>query len=205
MRRGPARTASAGSLKRWIALGFYATLAACLPVAAATAEPAASHQADLDSDYQAMVEPAMDFLDLINRKFPERECVRDRGQLNDDYARIELSLLQMFLVRDDLRQDLREIAMRLATFHPLAPGERGRPIPLAIPPTTESEKAMNARVVQARIALWRKLDELDSKYPASPEARSSEKMGFLITSKDRGWRPDKPTRVLHESEDCGPA
>jgi hypothetical protein len=182
-----------------------ATAAGCIPDSAMAANAAVVDQADVDADYQAMVEPVMGFLHLINRKFPERECVRDRGQLNDDYAKIELSLLRMFVIRDDLRKDLREIAMRLATFHPLPANDRGREIFLVVPPTTESEKAMNAMVVQARIALWSKLDELDSKYPASAAAVTGDKMGFLITTKDRGWRPDKPTWVLHEREKCGPA
>ncbi|HEY0131314.1 MAG TPA: hypothetical protein VGB57_07905 [Allosphingosinicella sp.] len=185
---------------------FALCIAAAAPALASAAPPAAAPVArgeDLDAEFQAMTQPFMDFLNLITRRFPERECVRDRSLLNAEYGKIELSLQQMFVVRDDLRKDVREIAMRLATFQPLPAELRHRDIPLALPPKTESEKAMIARVVQARTALWKKLDALESRFPASAAALASKEMGFIITVDDRGWRPGSPGQVLNERKQCG--
>jgi BMFP domain-containing protein YqiC len=185
------------------ALCAAATLA-CVTPAAARAEPAATKKDDIDAEYRAMTEPVMRFLDLVNRKFPGRECVRDRSHLADDYDKVALSLAQMFVIRDDLRKDLRELAMRLATFQTLPADVRHLAIPMAIPPATDSEKAMNAMVYRARTALWKKLDELEAQFPATAAAETG-KLGLIITTDDTGWRPDKPTRLLHKPNECGPA
>jgi hypothetical protein len=159
-------------------------------------------QNDVDQEFQAMTQPAMEFLNSINEKFPGRECVRDRSRLPADYDQIALSLYRMFLVRGDLRKDVREIFMRLATFQTLPADSRDAGMPLAIPPRTDEERRLNAAVVQARMAIWAKLDRIEAEHPATDEEKSRREMGFLITSEDRGWRPDAPTNVLHELNSC---
>jgi hypothetical protein len=191
-------------VKPWIAALCGAAAMACFP-SPATAEPAGAKQDELDAEFQAMTEPLMRFLDLVNRKFPGRECVRDRSHLTDDYDKIALSLVRTFVVGDDLRKDLRELAMRLATFHAFPADVRHLAIPMAVPPLTESEKALNARVVQARIALWKKLDELEAQFPAAAAPDGGTKPGFIITMQDTGWRPDKPTTFIHKPNECRPA
>lgn len=162
-------------------------------------------QDDLDREFQAMIAPAMAFLDLVNTRFPARECVRARSLLNADYDIVARSLLQMFLVRDDLRGDVRELFMRLATFQPLPTGGIDLEKPLAIPPTNEEERQLNAAIVQARSAFWTQLDEVEALYPTSADAARRRGPGLLITAEDRGWRPQAPTNVLHERGGCASA
>lgn len=187
---------------RYATLCIAAAYALSCAASAAAAEGRAMAQDDVEREYQEMIEPAMDFLHLVNTRFPGRECVRDRSLLNADYDVIALSLLRMFLVRGDLRQDVRELFMRLATFQALAPEERHLARPLAIPPRTHEEQQRNAAVVQARIAFWSRLDELEAQYPASEEELRPDREGFLITTEDRGWRPEAPTNVLREPDSC---
>lgn len=194
-----------GRLKLGLArLCAAAACAAMVQTAASAAGPASMSESEADAEYQAMVKPALDFLTLVNRKFPGRECVRDRSHLNADYDAIALSIARTFLVRDDLRKDLREVAMRLATFQPLPADVRHLAIPLEVPPKTESAKAVNAMVVQTRIGLWKKLDELEAKYPSAAAAAAGDKIGLIMTTSDRGWRPDKPTDFFPERDNCGP-
>jgi hypothetical protein len=163
-------------------------------------QPPSTDTADSEMEkFNRDVKAGWDFLTLVNERFSERERVRDRSHLNASYDQIARALMKIFLTRDEIRRDVRELFMRLATFQDLGSDMRDTAIPLQFPPLTEGGKLLNKVITDERVRFWSRMEQLEIEYPSGSLPANADIPGLLITVEDRGWRPESPFDVLGNS------
>jgi len=184
--------------KQWCAFLLAMAFTAMMPISASASTGEETDPIET-LDYEALVGPALNFLDQVTSEFEDREVLRDSGRLNHSVEAIIQSISHLYILRADLRDDARELAMRLMTFQEFPDALKNEDIRLNYPADNKQQSIFLSRLVENRKLVWTAFDEIDEKALVGlPEKQPGAKL--IIGQYDRGWRPSSPADFVIQSD-----